>query len=128
MGLTERDDCIQQATHAYRREATYFRIKPEVDREQEEFLSVFCSELEMLLNESNQAKVRLRTERRVLLQQLHAHELDPKKYQTLLTILQKEAEHFYSKYSSLQSDVDRELDLIKMKFIGRAMAVKDDKN
>jgi hypothetical protein len=78
-GLTERDDCIRIATHAYHREATYFRFKPEVDREQEEFLSVFRSELEMLLNESNQAKERFRTERRVLLQQLLAHELDQKK-------------------------------------------------
>lgn len=127
-GLTERDDCIRLATNTYRMEATFLRIKPEIDRAQDEFLSVFRAELDMLLDESNQAKERLRTGRLVLRQQLHAQQLEPKQYAALLKPLQKEAEQRERKHYSLQFDVDCELRKIKMEFIDQAMAAKVDQN
>ena len=127
-GLTERDDCIRLATNTYRLEATYLRIKPEIDRAQEEFLSVFRAELDMLLNESNQAKERLRTGRLALRQQLHTQQLEQKQYEALLKPLQMETEQCELRHYSLQFDVDCELREMKMEFINRAMAAKVDKS
>ena len=123
-GLTERDDCIRLATNTYRLEATYLRIKPEIDRAQEDFLSVFRAELGMLLSESNQAKERLRTGRLVLRQQLHSQQLEQKQYAALLKPLQKEAEQWERRHYSLQFDVDCELRGMKMELIERALADK----
>lgn len=127
-GLTQRDDCIRLANNTYRLEATYLRIKPEIDRAQEEFLSVFRAELDMLLNESNHAKERLRTGRLALRQQLHSQQLEQKQYAALLKPLQKDVEQCERKHYSLQFDVDRELRRIKMEFIDRAMAEKIDQS
>ena len=127
-GLTERDDCIRLATNTYRLEATYLRIKPEIDRAQEEFLNVFHAELDMLLNESNQAKERLRTGRLALRQQLHTQQLEQKQYEALLKPLQMETEQCELRHYSLQFDVDCELREMKMEFINRAMAAKVDKS
>ena len=123
-GLTERDDCIRMATNTYRHEATYLRIKPEIDTAQEEFLSVFRDELDSLLNESNQAKERLRRGRLVLRQQLHSQQLEQKQYAALLKPLQKEAEQCERIHYRLQFDVDYELRKIKMAFIHLVMQAK----
>ena len=120
-GLTERDDCIRLATTTYRLEATYLRIKPEIDHAHGEFLSVFRAELDMLLSESNQAKERLRTGRLVLRQQLHSQQLEQKQYAALLKPLQKEAEQWERRHYSLQFDVDCELRGMKMELIERAL-------
>lgn len=127
-GLTERDDCLRLAINTYRMEATYLRIKPEIDREQEEFLSVFRAELDELLNESIQAKERLRAGRLALRQQLHAQHLEQKQYAALLKPLQDEAEQCESRHYSLQFDVDCELTEIKMELIDRAIAEKVDQS
>ena len=123
-GLTERDDCIRMATNTYRLQSTFLRIKPEIDRAQHEFLSVFQDELDSLLNESHQAKERLRTGRLVLRQQLHSQQLEQKQYAALLKPLQKEAEQCESRHYRLQFDVEYELTRIKLELIERAPVAK----
>ena len=88
-GLSERDDCRRMATNTYRLQSTFLRIKPEIDRAQDEFLSVFQDELDSLLNESNQANERLRTGRLVLRQQLHSQQLEQKQYAALLNLCKR---------------------------------------
>lgn len=127
-GLTERDDCARLATNTYRLEASYLKIKPEIDHAQEEFRSVFRADLDILLSESNHAKERLRTGRLVLRQQLHTQRLEQKQYAALLKPLQKEAEQCERRHYSLQFDVDYELREIKMALIDRAMEATIDTN
>jgi hypothetical protein len=77
----------------------------------------------MLLNESDQAKERLRTGRLALRQQL-----EQKQYATRLKPLQDEAGQSERRHYSLQLDFDCELRGIKTELIDRAMAEKVDKN
>lgn len=125
-GLTVRDDCIRMASNTYRLHSTYLRLKPEIDRAQEEFLSVFRDELDVLLNESTKAHERMSAGRIVLRQKLRGKQLEQKEYQVILTRLQKDAEQCRSKHYSLQFDVDHELNKIKMSFIHRALDERID--
>lgn len=120
-GLTERDDCVRMARNTYILQATYLSIKPDVDRDQEEFESFFRDELDSLLNIANQAIERMQIGRRALRQQLHANQLTPKQYQALLTSLQQEAELCESEHNSLEHDVEYELRKIKLSLINRSL-------
>ena len=123
-GLTERDDCIRMATDTYRLQSTFLRIKPEIDRAQHEFLSVFRVELEQMFDQNARVQGRVSAAKLALRQKLRGSEIDPKAYQIGLRSLQKEAAESDLMYWRLKDDVDRELENIKILFVGRALEVK----
>lgn len=125
-GLTLRDDCIRMARNTYRLHATYLRLKPEIDRAQEEFLSVFRDELALLHQEMIAAQDRLRLGKQALRRQLHAQELDQKQYAARLKPLQEEVGQCEGKHGRLRFDVDHELRTIKTSAIHLALAGKID--
>jgi len=123
-GLTVRDDCIRMAKAAYREHAAYLRLLPEIEREQQAFVSVFREELDALSNEDALAQERFKAGRLALRRKLSDKEIEPKAYQEALESLKKQADLVHEKYFMLQSDVQRELQEIKAAHVKRALAIK----
>ena len=112
-GLTVRDDCIHMATYTYCEHSIYLRLKPEIDREQEAFYSVFRDDLEELLKASGQANDELVAQKRELKQKLRDKEIELRAYETVLKRLQRNADECRTKHFSLEFDVNLELREIK---------------
>ena len=112
-GLTVRDDCIHMATYTYCEHSIYLRLKPEIDREQEAFYSVFRDDLEELLKASVQANDELVAQKRELKQKLKDKEIELRVYESVLKSLQKNADECRRKHFSLEFDVNLELREIK---------------
>ena len=123
-GLTVRDDCIRMATYTYCEHSIYLRLKPEIDREQEAFYSVFRDELEELLKTSVHANDELVAQKRELKQKLKNKEIELKSYESVLKSLQKNADECRTKHFSLEFDVDLELREIKSKLTDFALNEK----
>jgi hypothetical protein len=123
-GLTVRDDCIRMATGTFREHSTYLRLKPEIDREQKAFSSVFRNQLEGLFNDYVRSQEHFRTERLELRRKLYNKEIEPKPYQLALTRLQEETQACQGKHHTLQADIERELEKIKTKIIRRGLTEK----
>ena len=123
-GLTVRDDCIRMATYTYCEHSIYLRLKPEIDREQEAFYSVFRGEIEELLRASVHANDELVAQKRELKQKLKDEEIELRAYETVLRSLQKNADECRTKHFSLEFDVDLELREIKSKLTDFALNEK----
>ena len=123
-GLTVRDDCIRMATATYRAHSTYLRLKPEIDREQEAFSSVFREELEALFKEDIRTQAHFKAQRLELRRKLRSNEIDIKPYQVSLKGLQQQAALCHDNYYTLHRDIEYELKAIKEEFIYRALAVE----
>lgn len=120
-GLTVREDCIRMATNTYRMHATYLRIKPQIDREQQQYARAHRAKLARSVAEGALAQERLGAEKSVLRQQLRHQGLDPKAYQASLTGLKKEARQAQGKAWGLESDMETEFNRIKMRLIHQAL-------
>ena len=118
-GLTVRDDCIRMAIGTYRQHATYLRLKPQIDQEQEAFASVFRDELERLFNEDVRTKKHFKAQKLELRRQLRDKAIEPKTYQETLEGLKKQAALSHEKYSLLESKISRKLEEIKRTHIER---------
>ena len=123
-GLTVRDDCIHMATYTYCEHSIYLRLKPEIDREQEAFYSVFRDEIEELLRASAHANDELVAQKRELKQKLKDKEIELRSYESVLRILQKNADECCTEHFSLEFDVDLELREIKSKLTEFALNEK----
>ena len=123
-GLTVRDDCIHMATYTYCEHSIYLRLKPEIDREQEAFYSVFRGEIEELLRASVHANDELVAQKRELKQKLRDKQIELRAYETVLRSLQKNADECRTKHFSLEFDVDLELREIKSKLTDFALNEK----
>ena len=123
-GLTVRDDCIRMATYTYCEHSIYLRLKPEIDREQEAFYSVFRDEIQLLLKESVEANENLSTQRRELKQKLRNDEIELKAYEAALRTLQRNADECRRKHFSLEFDVELELREIKSRITDLALTEK----
>ena len=123
-GLTVRDDCIRMATYTYCEHSIYLRLKPEIDREQEAFYSVFRDEIEELLRASAHANDELVAQKRELKQKLKDKEIELRSYESVLRSLQKNADECCTKHFSLEFDVDLELREIKSKLTDFALNEK----
>lgn len=123
-GLTVRDDCIRMATYTYCEHSIYLRLKPQIDREQEAFYSVFRIEIDGLLKASVQANDEQVARKRELKQKLKNKEIELRAYEAVLKSLRKNAEECRTKYFSLEFDVDLELREIKSKITDFALNEK----
>ena len=123
-GLTVRDDCIHMATCTYCEHSIYLRLKPQIDREQEAFYSVFRDEIEGLLKASAHANDELVAQKRELKQKLKDKEIELRSYESVLRSLQKNADECCTKHFSLEFDVDLELREIKSKLTESALNEK----
>ena len=123
-GLTVRDDCIRMATYTYCEHSIYLRLKPEIDREQEAFYSVFRDELEELLKASVHANDELVAQKRELKLKLRDQQIELRAYESVLKSLQKNADQCRTKHFSLEFDVDLELREIKSKLTEFALNEK----
>ena len=112
-GLTVRDECIRMATYTYCEHSMYLRLKPEIDRNQEAFYSVFRDEIEGLLKASAHANDELVAQKRELKQKLRDKTIELRVYEATLKSLQKNADECRRKHFSLEFDVDLELREIK---------------
>lgn len=120
-GLTVREDCIRMATNTYRLHATYLRIKPQIDREQQQYARAHRAKLARSVSEGALAQGRLSAEKSALRQKLRHQAMDPKAYQASLTGLKKEARQAQGKAYGLESDMEREFNKIKMALIHQAL-------
>lgn len=120
-GLTVRDDCIRMATNTYCYHATYLRLKPEIDRQQQAYFDMFRKKLNFLLQNKNKAEVKFSSAKAELRKKLHAGQLAPKIYQTMLEAIREEAEECSEKHSSLLFDVESKLEKIKWKILDEAL-------
>ena len=123
-GLTVRDDCIRMATYTYCEHSVYLRLKPEIDREQEAFYSIFRDEIEELLKASVHANDELVAQKKELKQKLKNREIELRAYESDLKSLQKNADECRTKHFSLEFDVDLELREIKSKLTEFALNEK----
>lgn len=123
-GLTVRDDCIYMATYTYCEHSTYLRFKPEIDREQVAFYSVFRDEIEGLLKASVHANDELVAQKKELKQKVKNREIELRAYESDLKSLQKNADQCRTKHFSLEFDVDLELREIKSKLTDFALNEK----
>ena len=123
-GLTVRDDCIRMVTYTYCEHSVYLRLKPEIDREQEAFYSIFRDEIEELLKASVHANDELVAQKKELKQKLKNREIELRAYESDLKSLQKNADECRTKHFSLEFDVDLELREIKSKLTEFALNEK----
>ena len=123
-GLTVRDDCIHMAIYTYCEHSIYLRLKPEIEREQEDFYTVFRDKIEGLLRASVHANDELVAQKRELKQKLRDKEIELRAYETVLKRLQRNADECRTKHFSLEFDVDLEVREIKSKLTEFALNEK----
>ena len=125
-GISEVDDFIERTKIAYHRHVISLRLKPQIDIAQDEFLSVFQEELDLLRTIEMETKFHIELGTSILRKRFKFRAIPQKNYQLQVKKLKEESWNAHMSHWSLFRQVEMELDEIKSSMISQELS-KDKK-